>query len=592
MNENWSDKDWKESQGTQGNHEANGANGTNGANGANGNHETPEAQEPLGAQRKPLEPQPFLPKKGNYRDLLVYQKAKCLYDITFFFAQNYFVARKDRTVDQVVQAARSGKQNIAEGCSAGATSSEMELKLLGVARASMQEVLADYEDYLRTRGLQQWPVDDPRTHQTQEYCKKHYSPLDYTKDIDRRSPEAICNIAITLIHQYDTMMGNLIDRLQKDFVEEGGIRERSRPRGLRGLIGLIGLMGLMGLMGCSSESTDTPAEEPTVETGTPIALSTNQQAETVVTRAGLEEKGVTAFTVFGYKNYDDVEDDDDNYDTRQTVFPGYTVSWTANSANTSTTNTNSWEYVDEATEQTIKYWDWGASAYRFFGVTGSVNSGHATGTRGKYGTYGNGDTYELTITADGSTEDAINATPYISHLWFSNGNIGEDQKEFGKPVQLEFLKPLSTVRFMFTFEDPKDAATTMLTQKSFRPTNGSIIKTRGDITISYPLTGPTTKEWFTYLPGEGGLTDFTQDYYEEVEVSGEHVVKPYFDAPDSLCNYIYTVLPASNQGTYTLSVSVNGDPKTTVVPAEFMDWKLGYLYTYIFKIHVDGSVEI
>ena len=253
MNENWSDKDWKESQGspegngtnganeahgangtngTHGTHGTNGANGTNGTNGANGNHETPEtpetpeAQGAQGAQRKPLEPQPFLPKKGNYRDLLVYQKAECLYDITFFFAKNYFVARKDRTVDQVVQAARSGKQNIAEGCSAGATSSEMELKLLGVARASMQEVLADYEDYLRTRGLQQWPVDDPRTHQTQEYCKKHYSPLDYTKDIDRRSPEAICNIAITLIHQYDTMMGNLIDRLQKDFVEEGGIRER------------------------------------------------------------------------------------------------------------------------------------------------------------------------------------------------------------------------------------------------------------------------------------------------------------------------------------------------------------------------------
>lgn len=217
------------------------ANGTHGANEANGTHETQGSQEthdtqethepqapqgPQGPQRKPLEPQPFLPKKGNYRDLLVYQKAECLYDITFFFAKNYFVARKDRTVDQVVQAARSGKQNIAEGCSAGATSSEMELRLLGVARASMQEVLADYEDYLRTRGLQQWSVDDPRTHQTQEYCKKHYSPLDYTKDIDRRSPEAICNIAITLIHQYDTMMGNLIDRLQKDFVEEGGIRER------------------------------------------------------------------------------------------------------------------------------------------------------------------------------------------------------------------------------------------------------------------------------------------------------------------------------------------------------------------------------
>ena len=97
---------------------------------------------------------------------------------------------------------------------------------MGVARASMQEVLADYEDYLRTRGLQLWPFNDPRTRQTQDYCKKHNAPADYTKDIDRRSPEAICNIAITLIHQYDQLMGRLMDRLQKDFVEQGGIRER------------------------------------------------------------------------------------------------------------------------------------------------------------------------------------------------------------------------------------------------------------------------------------------------------------------------------------------------------------------------------
>lgn len=168
----------------------------------------------------------FLPKKGNYRGLIVYQKAECIYDITFFFAHHFFVERKDRTINQVVQAARSGKQNIAEGCAAASTSAETELKLLGVARASMQETLLDFEDYLRTRHLEQWALDDPRTKQTQEFCKKHNSPADYTKDIDKRSPEALCNIAITLIHQFDNMMGKLLDRLQKDFVEEGGIRER------------------------------------------------------------------------------------------------------------------------------------------------------------------------------------------------------------------------------------------------------------------------------------------------------------------------------------------------------------------------------
>ena len=236
--------------GTNGTQETYGANGTRGANGtAYGTQETYGANTAHGAYgtygaqvtcgvngvygvgtqqppRKPLTPKPFLPKKGNYRDLLVYQKAECIYDITFYFAHHYFVERKDRTIDQVVQAARSGKQNIAEGCAASATSSETELKLLGVARASMQEVLLDYQDYLRTRGLEQWTVSDPRTRQTQEFCKKHYKPSDYTKDIEQRSPEAISNIAITLICQFDSMMGKLLDRLQEDFVEQGGIRER------------------------------------------------------------------------------------------------------------------------------------------------------------------------------------------------------------------------------------------------------------------------------------------------------------------------------------------------------------------------------
>ena len=210
---------------TNGANEANEPNKANGANGANGANEPYKANEPNGS-RKPLEPQPFLPKKGNYRDLLVFKKAECLYDVTYYFAKHYFIPNKDRTVDQVVQAARSGKQNIIEGCAASSTSSETEIRLLGVARASMHEVLGDYEDYLRTRHLKKWSLQDPRTRQIQKFSKKHNQPEDYTKDIEKRSPEALCNIAITLIHQYDNLMGKLLDRIQKDFVEEGGIRER------------------------------------------------------------------------------------------------------------------------------------------------------------------------------------------------------------------------------------------------------------------------------------------------------------------------------------------------------------------------------
>jgi four helix bundle suffix protein len=168
----------------------------------------------------------FLKPKGDYKNLVAYKKSECIYDMTYFFAHHYFVERKDRTIDQVIQAARSGKQNLAEGSAAASTSSETELKLMGVARASMQETQLDYEDFLRTRHLEQWAIDDPRTRKIQEYSKTHNRPEDYMTDIEKRSPEALCNIAITLIHQFDNMMSRLLDRLQKDFVEEGGIRER------------------------------------------------------------------------------------------------------------------------------------------------------------------------------------------------------------------------------------------------------------------------------------------------------------------------------------------------------------------------------
>jgi four helix bundle protein len=98
----------------------------------------------------------FIRQKGNFRELIVFRKAECIYDVTFFFTHK-FLEKGDRSIYQMVQAARSGKQNIAEGCSASTTSTETEIKLINVARASLQELLLDYEDYLRVRNLQQWP---------------------------------------------------------------------------------------------------------------------------------------------------------------------------------------------------------------------------------------------------------------------------------------------------------------------------------------------------------------------------------------------------------------------------------------------------
>ena len=166
----------------------------------------------------------FLPLRGNYRSLIVYQKAECIYDVTFFFAHK-FLEKGDRTVDQMVQAARSGKQNIAEGSAASTTSRETELKLMNVAKASLQELLIDYEDYLRVRGLEQWQSTDSRYIRTRMVAAKHNDSAYYREAVAVRSEETVANIAITLIHQADAMLLKLIEVLKRQFVQQGGIRE-------------------------------------------------------------------------------------------------------------------------------------------------------------------------------------------------------------------------------------------------------------------------------------------------------------------------------------------------------------------------------
>jgi four helix bundle suffix protein len=167
----------------------------------------------------------FLPQKGNYKGLVAYKKAECIYDITYHFAHR-FLERSDRTIDQMIQAARSGKQNIAEGCVASTTSTESEIKLINVAKASFQELLADYEDYLRVRGLEQWNEADERCVQTRQLCSQHNESDYYRQQLPERSDETIANIAITLIHQEDYLLYRLIQRSQQDFLEKGGIKEK------------------------------------------------------------------------------------------------------------------------------------------------------------------------------------------------------------------------------------------------------------------------------------------------------------------------------------------------------------------------------
>ena len=172
-----------------------------------------------------LNPDGFIHHSGNIRELLFYKKSVILYDLTYHFCSRFLTGSKDRTVDQMIQAARSGKQNIVEGLSDGSTSTEMAIKLLNVARGSLAELQEDFQDYLRTRGLKQWKKEHPRYEKMQEYCYQHHELEDYQVFFDRWDEETLSNTALTLIHQADKGMTTYLAKMERDFLNHGGIRE-------------------------------------------------------------------------------------------------------------------------------------------------------------------------------------------------------------------------------------------------------------------------------------------------------------------------------------------------------------------------------
>ena len=162
----------------------------------------------------------------QYQDLYFYQKTEVIYVMTYHFAKRFLDSKGDRTVDQMIQAARSGKQNIVEGLADGMTSTEMQLKLLNVARSSLKELRADYEDYLHTRELPFWDAKHHRYDDMLTFCRKHNKVSDYEPYLKQWNDEEICNIALTLLHMTDRMMKTYISGLDQQFVTQGGIKER------------------------------------------------------------------------------------------------------------------------------------------------------------------------------------------------------------------------------------------------------------------------------------------------------------------------------------------------------------------------------
>lgn len=351
------------------------------------------------------------------------------------------------------------------------------------------------------------------------------------------------------------------------------------------LLSALTALAVVSCGGSDDASTPEPPVPPQPKVDAPIAfsgsLSEGESESHARTRAATTPLSDThkTFKVWGYKNT--------NESAAENVMQNYTVNYTSGSAGTTTSNSSGWEYVNQqpggGTEQSIKYWDFTANDYRFFGYAGS-------GVTPSYSSSGdaNHPSVSLSFAVDATTANLTTlsaSTPLYSKLWHKNGSaIASDIS----PVTLEFLQPYVKVRFLFRQSESAETIF-ILTEQSFRPTDtNKKIYTKGTFTTTYPLAGTSTEEMWNVTPGTEDtdyLTALTQDYYEAASDETD---------PNILAHQKkwYVVLPTVSQGTYTLTVKVNNDPRTVVVPEQYMDWLPGYEYTYVFKITDPGGVEL
>ena len=199
--------------------EENGSDGKNGKDGFDAGHSSHSSHPSHDHTR-------IVPPRGDYHTLHAFQKSEVVYDLTFRFAHKY-LSRGDRTIDQMIQAARSGKKNLLEGSKAGRASKEMEIKLTNVARASLEELLDDYLDFLRLRDLSIWQKDSKEARFVRQLGRREPQTYEiYREFVETRPPEVVANIVICLIHQANYLIDQQLLRLEKDFIEQGGLRER------------------------------------------------------------------------------------------------------------------------------------------------------------------------------------------------------------------------------------------------------------------------------------------------------------------------------------------------------------------------------
>jgi hypothetical protein len=345
------------------------------------------------------------------------------------------------------------------------------------------------------------------------------------------------------------------------------------------------------LLSCSSpEQDDLLIPEP-LKGSISFGGNSGTWQDAPTTRA--EETGLEtiskSFKVWGYKTIEGNKAG--GFGHYQNVMDGYLVNWTQQTANTTSSNTADWEYVGIRNDQlnalqTIKYWDYSATSYRFFAYSIPTAAGNITAP-----------SFSEPPTTEGSTnlhasftipfnydKDATNvSTPYISELWMSDNQNFENRK-YGECVKLAFAPIITKVRFKFNYQAGSQVS---ITNISFRNINDALSPTSGNIIITYPITGMDTQASYIWetTGTETETINFTIPYEEDGDLNHQTATRKkwYFVPPlgDS---------KTTQQSAYIITADINGKKATATVPAEYMQWKAGYQYTYIFKITEAGTV--
>lgn len=340
------------------------------------------------------------------------------------------------------------------------------------------------------------------------------------------------------------------------------------------LLSCVAMLGIVILTSCSGDEVElTPTSELAPMSFSGDIATTTEGNTRAADDNGLENYA-TSFIVYGYKTVDG---------TRQEVFPGYTVQYTANSANTTTTNSCGWEYdglhPSDGILQSAKYWDTSAEEYRVFGITSTSDPSS------KPKTTTSGTETDVVFTLDATSDAKITATPYFSDLWYKA--YADLPSCVNQPIQLTFMKPFCKVRLMFVDENGKQYTNrNALESPKFQPaTSSDKLILKGTFTLKYPISkGSATT--FSYVS--------TASTDPDVQATAEYLDEPYETGTLAFATSSekwYTLFPIQSTGAFKMSATVNHVDKVVTIPASLVQWKPGYSYTYMFKI-TDATSDI